>query len=141
MLTSQFRIERLTYFTSARRVMTTFAPRGGVVRLLLILAALPVWAGDNGPDEIVRRLIEADHRNRELASQYTYVEEADFFRFDKNRQPAKERSETHQIVFVRGKAYKKLVARNGSPLKAKEEARESQKLRWFAENEPGRLRS
>ena len=112
--------------------METFAHRGSILPLLVLLVALPVWAAED-TNEIVKGLIEAENKNRQLASQYTYVEQADFFRFDKNSQPRKDRSETHEIVFVEGEAYKKLVARNEWPLEAKEQAMEEKKLRRVAE--------
>jgi hypothetical protein len=109
--------------------------------LLLLFAALPVWATEDDPNEIVKRFIEAENKNREQASQYTYLEQADFFRFDKNSQPRKDRSETHQILFVAGEPYKKLVARNDWPLEAKEQAKESKRLRRIAEERLRRRRS
>lgn len=108
--------------------------------LLMLLAALPVWAAED-PNEILKRFIEAENQNRERASQYAYVERADFFRFDKNSQPRKDRSETHQIVFVEGKPYKKLVARNDWPLEANEQAMEEKKLQRIAEERLRQRRS
>jgi hypothetical protein len=98
----------------------------------MLLAALPVLAADD-PNEIVKRFIDAEKKNWEQASQYTYVEQADYFGFDKNGQPRKDRSETHEIVFVEGGAYKKLVARNERPLEVKEQAKEDKKLQRIAE--------
>jgi len=121
--------------------METLASRGSITGLLVLLAALPVWAVEDDPNEIVKLLIESENQNRERASQYTYVEQADFFRFDKNSQPRKDRSETYQIVFVEGEPYKKLVARNDWPLEAKEQAKESKKLRRIAEERLRRRRS
>ena len=115
-------------------------PRPPVIPLLVLLAALPAWAGDD-PNRILKQFIEAEKENRERICQYTYVEQADFFRFDKNSQPRKDRSETHQIVFVEGEPYKRLVARNEWPLEAKEEAMESKKLRLIAEERLRRRRS
>ena len=100
--------------------------------LLLLLAAPPVWAAED-PNEIVKRFVEAESKNRERASQYTYVEQTDFFRFDKNSQPRKDRSETHEIIFVEGKPYKKLIARNEWPLEANEQAKEAKKLQRIAQ--------
>lgn len=99
--------------------------------LLALLAALPIRAAQD-PNEILKRFIEADRRNWERASQYTYVEQADYFGFDKNGQPRKDRSETHEVVFVEGGAYKKLVARNDRPLEAKEKAKEEKLLQRIA---------
>jgi hypothetical protein len=106
----------------------------------VLLAALPLFAAED-PNEIVKRFIEADRKNWERASQYTYVEQADFFDFDKNGQPRKDRSETHEIVFVEGATYKKLVARNDRPLEAKEQSKEDKKLQRIAEERRKQRRS
>jgi hypothetical protein len=141
MVMSHLWMKCLAYLASSKRAMETFTPRGSVMRLLVLLAALPVWAAEDDPNEIVKRLIEAENTNRARASQYTYVEHADFFRFDKNSQPTKDRSETHQIVFVEGEPYKKLVARNEFPLEAKEQSKESKRLQRIAEDRLRRRRS
>jgi hypothetical protein len=89
---------------------------------VLLLAILPVWGAEDA-NAIVKRFIEAQGKNWERASQYTYVEQADFFSFDKSGQPKKDRSETHEIIFVEGLTYKKLVARNERPLEPKEQSK------------------
>jgi hypothetical protein len=108
--------------------------------LLIFLTTLPISAAE-GPNEIIKRFIEADSKNWERASQYTFVEQADFFSFDKNHQPKKDRSETNEIVFVEGDSYKKLVARNDKPLEAKEQAKEEKKLQQTAEERRKQRRS
>jgi hypothetical protein len=132
MPSSHLRAERVSYRAASKRAMDTFAPPGRVIPLIVLLAALPVWGAEDA-NEIVKRFIEAENKNWELARQYAYVEQADFFRFDKNSQPRKDRSETHEVVFVEGAAYKKLVARNEWPLEAKEQAQEERKLQRVAE--------
>jgi hypothetical protein len=109
-------------------------------RALVLLATLPLLAAED-PNEIVKRFIEADRKNWERASEYTYVEQADYFDFDKNGQPRKDRSETHEIVFVEGAAYKKLIARNDRPLKPKEQSKEDRKLQQIAEERRKQRRS
>jgi hypothetical protein len=106
---------------------------------LALLAALPLLAED--PNEIIKRFIEVETKNWERASQYTYVQRADFFDFDKNGQPKKDRSETHEIVFVEGGSYKKLIARNDRPLDAKEQSKEDKKLQQIAEERRKQRRS
>jgi hypothetical protein len=94
--------------------------------------AIPVLVGqDTG--EILKRFVEAQKKNSERTMQYTYVEHADFFSIDKDGQAHKNRSETHEIIFVEGLTYKKLVQRNDAPLKAREQTREAKKLRDLAE--------
>ena len=110
------------------------------VRLLMLCGALPVWAAEDA-NEIVKRYIAADSKNWERGSQYTFVEHADYFSFDKNHQPKKDRSETHEVVFVEGDSYKKLVARNDKPLDAKEQAKEDKKMQQTAEERRKQRRS
>jgi hypothetical protein len=102
------------------------------MRLLLILAALPLW-GANDANEIVKRMIEADKKNWDVGKQYTFVEQADHFSLEKNGSWKKFNSETIEVMFVEGAQYKRLIARNDKPLDAKEEAREKKKLQQTAE--------
>ena len=88
----------------------------------LLLLAAPLWAAEDA-DAILRRLIAAARENNQRAQQYTYLEETRRFRFDKNGKPRQVQSETHEVIFVEGLKYKKLVQRNGKPLSARERAR------------------
>jgi hypothetical protein len=91
------------------------------MRLLPILLALPVWgAGD--ADAIIRRVIEAQHRNQEHANQYTYSMQEDHFEYRKDGSARPTASETYEVIFVEGLEYRKLVARNGKPLSRREQA-------------------
>jgi len=81
---------------------------------------------------IVKRFLDAPSRNWEQAGEYTYVEQADFFVFDKNGQPRRDRSETHEIIFLEGSTYKRLIARNERPLDSKEAAKEEKKMQQAA---------
>jgi len=104
------------------------------------LAAVPAWAAEDA-NEIVRRFIDAQSENWKRASQYTYVEQTGFFGFDKNGQPKKKLSETHEIVFVEGLAYRRLIARNERPLDPKEQAKEEKRMRRTAEERRKQRRS
>jgi hypothetical protein len=102
------------------------------MRLLLLFTALPVWgAGD--ANTILRRYLEADEQNDKKAEQYTYVADSAWFVPDKNGGLKQNRSETAEIIFVEGQAYRKLVARNGKPLDAKEKAKVEKQMRETAE--------
>jgi hypothetical protein len=83
--------------------------------------------------DILKRFPEAENHNGEKAGQYTYVEQADHFSFDKNGQAKKFGSETYDIIFVEGGVFRKLVARNDAPLDPKEQAHEDKRLQAFAE--------
>jgi hypothetical protein len=95
------------------------------------LLLLPLHAQDL--EDILKRNREADKQNDERAKQYTYVEETDNFEYDKQRHAKKTGSETHDVIFVEGESYKRLVARDGKPLAPKEEAKEEKKLQQTAE--------
>jgi hypothetical protein len=102
------------------------------MRFLLLLALLPPCpAGD--ANVILRRYLDADKQNDEKAEQYTYVTDSAWFVRGKNGDLHQDRSETHEVIFVEGLAYNKLVARNGKPLDAKEKARVDKKMRETAE--------
>ncbi len=102
------------------------------LRLVVLLAVLPCCSAQDA-GEILKRYVAAGPDHGNAAHQYTYVEQADHFDFDKKGQPHKNRSETNDIIFVEGLTYKKLVARNGQPLDAKEQAKEEKRLQKTAE--------
>jgi hypothetical protein len=83
-------------------------------------------------NDVVKRFIAADAKNWEQARQYTYVAHADFFTIEKG-QPRKDRSETHDVIFVEGGTFNKLIARNDRPLDPKEQAKEDKKFKQVAE--------
>ena len=103
------------------------------MRLLLLLAAMPIWAADDA-SAILRRYLEADKQNDKKAEQYTFVQESAWFARDKNGDMKQIRSETSEVIFVEGQTYRKLVARNGSPLDAKEKAKVDKEMRETAEH-------
>ena len=107
---------------------------------LLLLVTLPLW-GTEDANVIVKRFIEAQGKNWERASQYTYVEQADFFSFDKSGQPKRDRSETYEIIFVEGLTYKKLVARNERPLEPKEQSKVEKLMQRMAKERREQRRS
>jgi hypothetical protein len=98
-----------------------------MTRFLAILAGLPLLA-DEQPSEIIKRYIAASNRNWERASQYTWVQQADYFDIAKDGSAKKDRSQTFEVMFIDGGSYQKLVARNDQPLDAKQQAREE--IKW-----------
>jgi hypothetical protein len=100
--------------------------------LLAILAALPLLTSDE-PNEIIGRYIAAGNKNWQRASRYTWVEQADYFNVPKDGPPKKDRSETHEVMFIDGGSFKKLVARNDKPLDAKQQAKEESRWRKLVE--------
>jgi hypothetical protein len=106
--------------------------RPGGLSYILLLAVLPLRAADDA-NAILRRFIDAEKQNDERARQYTYVEDAAWFILDKSGHLFQNRSETHEVIFVEGLTYKKLVARDGKPIDAKEQAQVEKTMRQTAE--------
>src|SRR5258708_4935779 len=98
------------------------------MRLLALSIFILPLCGQNSVDDILRRNREADKQNGERAARYTYTEETQNFEYDKHGQAKKTDSQTHDVIFVEGESYKRLVARDGKPLNPKEEAKEEKKL-------------
>ncbi len=102
------------------------------MRLLALLAALPLWGADDA-NQILKRLIDAQTRNWEQARQYAYTEESTNFAFDKAGKPVQNGAAVWEVIFVEGLEYKKLISRDGKPLDAKELAKEDKKMQQTAE--------
>jgi hypothetical protein len=110
------------------------------VRLLLLLAALPLWgAGD--ANQILKRLVEAQSRNWEQARQSAYTEELTNFGYDKKGQPVQNGAAVWDVIFVEGLEYKRLISRDGKPLGAKDQAKEEKKMQQTAEERRKRRRA
>ncbi len=98
-----------------------------------VLALTPPLVAEHDVSAILNRFVAAQTRNDEQARQYTYVEDADFFTYEDGGSLRKDRSETHEIVFLEGLQFRKLIARNGKPLDAREEARVKKEMQDTAE--------
>ncbi len=101
------------------------------MRLLLFLAALPLWAA-NDANTIVQRLIDADRQNHDRMQPYTFTEEAVHYSYEKDGTQKKRYTETYDVIFVEGFPFRKLVARNGKPLPRKEQAQIEKAVRQTA---------
>ena len=101
---------------------------------LLTLSILlpPVWAAQD-PGALIHRLIEAQQQNDRAAQQYTYVEDTERITFDQEGEPHVAGTSTHEVIFVEGLKYDKLVARNGKPLSKREQAKVEKDMRLTAE--------
>ena len=102
------------------------------MRLLLLFAAVPLWAADDA-NQILKRLVEAQNRNWEQARQYAYTEELTNYGFDKKGQPVQNYAAVWDVIFVEGLEYKKLISQDGKPLDAKSQAKEEKKMQQTAE--------
>lgn len=102
------------------------------MHLFLLLAAMPVWGAED-VNGVVKRLIEAERDNHQRAQQYTYVEQTERYNFNKKGDAHRTEWLTHDVIFVEGLQYKKLVARNGKALRGREQARVENDMRQTAE--------
>lgn len=92
---------------------------------LLLLLALPGLAQD--PKVLLERARDLQTENATRAGQHTFQKVTTFRQFQPDGRVSRQRSETHDVVFVEGEPYEKLVARNGQPLTGKEAAKEEQR--------------
>lgn len=103
------------------------------MRLLALCASLPVLlAAQNAPDarEIVRRAIEFNQKNSDLARNYTFLERDETRMLDGSGKPKKApESRTFDVTLLEGSPYRRLLARDDRPLPPQEERKEQEKLR------------
>src|SRR5690349_9070326 len=79
--------------------------------------------------EIVRRSIEFDQHNAEIARSYTFLQRQQQRELDGSGKAKRTESDTYDITLLEGSQYKRHVAHNDTPLSAKDQAAEEEKLR------------
>jgi hypothetical protein len=79
--------------------------------------------------EIVRRSIDADKHNAEIARSYTFVQREQQREIDSNGKVKKTESDTVDVTLMEGSGYRRHIAHNDRPLPPKEQAKEEEKLR------------
>src|SRR5215469_10812836 len=85
----------------------------------------------NDPKEIVRRSVEADHHNWELARSYTCRQHEIQKRLDKHGEAKSTEIKTYDVNFYYGREYSYLTEKNDEPLSASERKKEDEKLEKF----------
>lgn len=83
--------------------------------------------------EIVRRSVQLDQANFEAVQNYTYLRESATRELDSAGKVTNTERTTHEILFLYGERYARLVARDGKPLPPHEEQREKERLRKLTE--------
>src|ERR1700754_3794149 len=78
--------------------------------------------------EIVRRAVEGDKRNVEIARSYTFLRRQQQREMDGGGQVKKVESDTYDITLLEGSQYRRHVAHDDQPLSAKDHAKEEAKL-------------
>ena len=99
------------------------------MRPLLLLACLGSLLAAQEAREIVRRAVELDRANSELARNYTFLERQAVRELDGGGRVKTEKIETWDITLLEGSPYRRLVARNDRPIPNDEQRREDEKLR------------
>jgi hypothetical protein len=85
----------------------------------------------NDPKEIIRRAMEMDQRNFELARNYTYQERRVFKTLDKHGKEKHKQVETYDWTILYGEPYSRLIQKDDKPLKPKDQLKEQEKVDKF----------
>jgi hypothetical protein len=94
-------------------------------------AKAPELPPTSDPKEIVRRSVEIDHRNLELARHYTCQQREVEKRLGKNGEVKSTEIRTYDVNFYYGEEYSRLVQKGDKPLSAEEQKKEDEKLEKF----------
>jgi hypothetical protein len=103
------------------------------MRILALIVCLPAILAAQDPREIVRRSVEVDQKNVELARNYTYLQRLETRELDGSGKVKRTQTQTWDVTFLEGSLYQRLVARNDQPLSPKEQKKEEDKLRKMTE--------
>ena len=95
--------------------------------VLFFCGAFGAWAADDA-FEIVRRSLDRHEHNTEIAKDYTYREHSVVTQYDSNHRAKKSESTTHDIVWLYGRPYSRLVEKNDHPLSPGEERKQEQRM-------------
>jgi hypothetical protein len=96
--------------------------------LFAISCAVVLRAADDDPKEIVRRALELNARNDEIARSYTFIQRSERLALDATGGVKHRESETWDITLREGSPYRRLIQRDDKPLPPKEEQQEQAKL-------------
>ena len=106
-----------------------------MIRLLAqVFALCPILhAAELTGEEIIRSALEASHHQEVLRQQFVYHEHQENGPAKPDGTPAKVRiTRDFEVIFLEGDFYRKLVAVDGKPLKAKQAQEEEEKMRMTA---------
>ena len=99
------------------------------MRVFTLIVCLPVILAAQDPREVVRRSVETDKKNAEIARSYTYLERQEVRELDGSGKVKSTQIETSDVTLLEGSPYRRLVARDDQPLSPKEQKKEEDKLR------------
>ena len=98
------------------------------MRILTLIVCLPAVLAAQDAREIVRRSVEIDRKNLEIARNYTYLERQEVRELDASGKVKNTEAQTSDVTLLEGSPYRRLVARNDRPLSAKDQRKEEEKL-------------
>jgi hypothetical protein len=103
------------------------------VRVHFLFALLPLAVCGQEAREIVRRAVEVDSRNQEIARNYTFLERQETRQLDSADGVKQRDVRTWDITMLEGSHYRRLISRNDRPLSPAEEKKEQEKLQQSIE--------
>jgi hypothetical protein len=103
------------------------------MRVLLAAVCLPALLAAQDAREIVRRSVELDRKNIQLAVNYAYRERQEQRELDGQGKVTNVKVRAWDITLPDGTPYRRLVARDDRPLAASEEKEEEERLRQSIE--------
>src|SRR5262249_12135525 len=83
------------------------------------------------PKEIVRRSVDADHHNWDLARSYTCRQHEVAKRLGKHGEVKSTEIKTYDVNFYYGREYSQLIEKNNEPLSASDQKKEDERLEKF----------
>ena len=103
--------------------------------LLLLLAQSPSEAGQEDGNTLIQRVIDEQERQQQAQRAFAFRERTVTRYLDSQGAVSKTKSETFLVTPSTGGEYRRLVAKNGHPLSARDKAKEERKLEKHIEDE------
>jgi hypothetical protein len=104
-----------------------------LVRTLTLILCLPALVAAQDAAGIMRRALAEDAASAALARNYTYIEHQELRTRDGATVKVRD-SNTYDVTLLEGSPYRRLVAHDGKPLDAKDQAKEEERLRKSIED-------
>ena len=96
--------------------------------LLLLLAQASSETGREDAKTLIQRVIDGQERQQQAQRAFAFRERTVTRHLDRHGAISKTESETFLVTPSTGGEYRRLVARNGHPLSAKDDAKQERKL-------------
>lgn len=83
--------------------------------------------------DLIRRAAERDIANDRQAANYTYIERAEQHKLDGSGRVNSTESKTYEVMALYGEQVRRLIAKDDTPLSAKDAAKEEEKIQKLIE--------